>query len=575
MKNTQRELNVVYRKTGTFSPLFNQRKYTKDEKTVLLHFFTNADKNVYCAKDSLSSQLWAFLIGQYSRSELSLRDRFLQLFLDAQKNYRAGKIKRKDFVSLKKLANAIRQKKFKTVKYFNDRASAFLRKWGVEYGHNSLKDADRIRFAIEGVSKYFTKIIEEPFPTIGDFQEKSTRYLCFSKEDIIIPPVLRASKYFDELKALTGDLMSAYGKYLPIIQEELKKNRVINKKSFKNEIAYEKTLQAKAFDIVRYLLPTGTSTALGASFSARTIETHISDMLSSPIEEVRLVAQSMHEEALKISPGLLSHVGENDYLIKKNKKTRRLIESLTSTWRGGEMHEGVSDSKRVSLISSDKIDNIITASIIFEYSRRNGMSFREALRSAKKMSVKDKERIITSELKDRGPFDRMPRTIQHGKIFLEILCDFGAYCDIQRHRATTKIWQGASGIHGYDYPECINLKGLEEFKSDYNVLMMRGIELFQKVVKSFPYEAQYVVTSGHLTRTTYEMHPGQLAYICELRTTPQGHYSYRKLFQEVYRVTQKKAPIFSKFIRVNQSLHGSRMKQEEKSVTKKRVLQKN
>ena len=56
--------------------------YTPNERIVLDYFFTNVDKNVYCAKNTLSSQLWAYLVGQYSRTHVSLRDRFLQLFDD-------------------------------------------------------------------------------------------------------------------------------------------------------------------------------------------------------------------------------------------------------------------------------------------------------------------------------------------------------------------------------------------------------------------------------------------------------------------------------------------------------------
>ena len=56
--------------------------YTQNERTILEYFFTNVDKNVYCAKNILSSQFWAYLVGQYSRTHVSLRDRFLQLFAD-------------------------------------------------------------------------------------------------------------------------------------------------------------------------------------------------------------------------------------------------------------------------------------------------------------------------------------------------------------------------------------------------------------------------------------------------------------------------------------------------------------
>ena len=56
--------------------------YTKDEKTVLAHFFTNTESNVYCAKDNMPSELWAQLMGQYARSDQTVRDRLLKLFND-------------------------------------------------------------------------------------------------------------------------------------------------------------------------------------------------------------------------------------------------------------------------------------------------------------------------------------------------------------------------------------------------------------------------------------------------------------------------------------------------------------
>lgn len=71
--------------TGTLAPYMSKGGYSPNETIVLGYFFTNVDKNVYCAKNILSSQFWSFLVGQYSRTHVSLRDRFLQLFEDQKK----------------------------------------------------------------------------------------------------------------------------------------------------------------------------------------------------------------------------------------------------------------------------------------------------------------------------------------------------------------------------------------------------------------------------------------------------------------------------------------------------------
>jgi hypothetical protein len=131
------------------APILNEREYTSNEKTVLLYFFTNIDKNIYCATNNMSNQLWAFLVGQYSRSSLSMRDRFLKLFEDSKVALEKGIIEKEDYISIDELAKSIGENKSQKLDFFEKKASDFLKKWGVDYGHNSLKDADRIRFAIE------------------------------------------------------------------------------------------------------------------------------------------------------------------------------------------------------------------------------------------------------------------------------------------------------------------------------------------------------------------------------------------------------------------------------------------
>jgi len=53
------------------------------------------------------------------------------------------------------------------------------------------------------------------------------------------------------------------------------------------EDAYKRTLRARAFDNSRYLLPLATNTSLGQIVNARTLETQIARLLSSPYSEVR------------------------------------------------------------------------------------------------------------------------------------------------------------------------------------------------------------------------------------------------------------------------------------------------
>ncbi len=417
-----------------------------------------------------------------------------------------------------------------------------------------------------------TKIIESPFPCLGNFQEKSTRYIHFGKESLIFPDQVKNSRYGEEIVQICNELIETNEKFSPIIKEVLEKNNVLNKEEFSSERAYENTLYAKIFDIIRYVLPCNVATSLGASFSTRTMETHLTYMLSHPLEEARIIAQTMHEEALKLSPWLLKHVGENAYDKSRREKINQELDRLLPNIPDDVFYQGIPNENKFKIICHENLDNHILASIIFEEWGKYGVSYTESLNLVQKMSQEKKEEIMRAALGDRSPFDRMPRALQHTTLLMEFLMDFWAYRDIQRHRASPQLFQGVTAMHGYDYPEYMDLPGMEVFKQAYDEIMTKVTVLAWKVIQDDKCVAQYVWALGHLVRTTYEMHPGQIAYIIELRTTPQGHFSYRNLFIDVYHEIQKIAPIFSQYIRCWEHLESSRKAQEERSAEKKKAL---
>ena len=61
--------------------------------------------------------------------------------------------------------------------------------------------------------------------------------------------------------------------------------------------SYDRTLRARAFDVARYLLPLATNTSLGQIVNARTLETQISRLLSSPYAEIRQLGERLRDAA--------------------------------------------------------------------------------------------------------------------------------------------------------------------------------------------------------------------------------------------------------------------------------------
>jgi hypothetical protein len=56
--------------------------------------------------------------------------------------------------------------------------------------------------------------------------------------------------------------METYLELTPIVKQALESNKIVNREEFTSDRSYDNTLNAKTFDIVRYLLPSNISTCL-------------------------------------------------------------------------------------------------------------------------------------------------------------------------------------------------------------------------------------------------------------------------------------------------------------------------
>jgi len=192
--------------TNTLGPTLEDREFNDDEKAVLEYFFTNIDKNIYAATDAMPNSLWALLEGGYSRSQVSMRMRFLNIFEEMKSDFEKGTISKDEVISVKDFADQIRSGSNLNLSFFLGKAEKFMRKWAVQYGHDSLKDSDVVRFAIENISQFAVSPVQEA--RLGAYQEKSTRYVNFSKDNLAIPTDLKEFKA--EIKEWNEFLLNNY-----------------------------------------------------------------------------------------------------------------------------------------------------------------------------------------------------------------------------------------------------------------------------------------------------------------------------------------------------------------------------
>jgi thymidylate synthase ThyX len=71
--------------------------------------------------------------------------------------------------------------------------------------------------------------------------------------------------------------------------------------------------------------------------------------------------------------------------------------------------------------------------------------------------------------------------------------------------------------------------------------MERSAELYAALGEQFPDQASYAVSLGYRVRYVMQMNAREALHLCELRSSPQGHPSYRRIAHEMHRAIGEEA----------------------------------
>jgi len=510
-------------------------EYPEDDKKILDYFFTNTDKAIF-ATQNFHPEVWALMQARYSRSREGLRESFLKLLKEEPENF-------------KKLKEEIEKTKGgMQVKHATEKAIQFMEKWVLGYGHSSIAEGAVIGLGLEGVSILATKIIEDN--RLCSFIEKSTRYVSFDNSSFYIDEDLKNSEHYEEIKELLDLLFQTYKDLHEPVLEYVKKAAPLEKDM--TEAAWERACAARRFDAIRYLLPTCTKTSLGWTVNARQLAHAVSKLLSHPLKEANQIGEQIKGEASKVLPSLLKYADKKDYFIKTRKEMRELAKTIDVEY---------ANTDRVSLVKGpEDADDIIVAVILYRFKKQ---PFEKIMEKVKGMTKEEKEEVFDGYLKNMGEHDYPMRELEHAQFIFDIIIDYGAFRDLQRHRICTQTNQILTSELGYDVPKDIIEAGAEE---KYRKAMDKAKELHEKIVDKFPLQAQYILPLGFRKRYLMTMNLREVYHLVKLRTTPLAHDSYRKIAYKVYEVMKEKYPMLSKYIVCNYTEEElGRLKSEEKT----------
>ena len=149
---------------------------------------------------------------------------------------------------------------------------------------------------------------------------------------------------------------------------------------------------------------------------------------------------------------------------------------------------------------------------------------------ARSLSADDRAALLRAYIGARANRRHKPgRAFERTSYRFDILADYGAFRDLQRHRMLTLDWQPLSTRHGYTEPAAIEEVGA---LSDWRAVMDQSAELFESLRRDGLDEvAPYAVVMAYRVRFYMEMNAREAMHLIELRTAPQGHPSYRRICQ--------------------------------------------
>ena len=460
----------------------------------------------------------------------------------------------------------------------SQRAEQFLNTFYFQYGHRSIADLAHIPFAIERLS--LLAAIELVDEQRWDGQERSTRYQDFRRSGWYTPELGPQTPAFT---AAIEALFLAYQRVGAGMLDALK-GAIPRPDEIKPE-AYERTLKARAFDVARYLLPLATNTSLGQIVNARTLETQVSRLLTSPFAEIRQIAEKLRRAATEpawnvhhadahvlceeigsidgncgeratallmrpvaTAPTLVKYAAPNAYL---GQSRAELAQAAAELMAG----RAIDPVPVVDLLDdSEPLEVELATSLLYPNCH---YPYRQLRSKVAALAASQRDELIALGTKHRGKHDELLRAFSAGQgLRFDILMDIGGFRDMHRHRRCVQLLQAFTDLHGYEDPTCPGQPTLEEAKlaADYKSAMDAALAAYRALrdsgVPEAAQSAQYCLPLGIRCRSMFKMDFAEALYISELRSGVAGHFSYRRVAWEMYKAIAERHPTLAAHFRI-------------------------
>ncbi len=482
--------------------------FTESERAVLSAHFTNLDRPVF-ALVNLPETVKGALFARYSRYPGTLRRLFLDEFADDLPPSGNGW----DGVE-------------------GQRAAQLYERIFLGYGDDSVAQLGGAHVACEWVSNVVTKVLQRP--RLGAYLEQSTRYIAY---DSPIPDPPGGYRYYRDAElgpayvAAMDELFTIYSHALPRVAAWAGKEFPCAPDE--PPAAHARAIQAKALDLLRGLLPASSLSHMGIFASGQTYEQLILHLLAHPLPEARHMGRLILGEVKAVMPSFVARVERPDrggewlrYLESRAEAGKRWARRLGLDAPGAEDHARPS----VTLLRVQGEEDDLLPALLFESASESEETIRQTIEP---LTDSERAALLADLLGARANRRYRPgRGFEAVRYRFEIVADYGAFRDLQRHRMLTVQWQALTPDLGADVPGQVELSGcgepyrraLDVSRREYERLASDGMHA----------AAPYALCLGYRIRFILDLNAREAMQLIELRSGREGHPSYRAVAHEMH-----------------------------------------
>ncbi len=480
--------------------------FSDDERARLAPHFTNLDRPVF-ALVNLPETVKGALFARYSRYPGTLRRMFLDEFagdvsaataFDGEEGHRAAELYERIFLG---------------------------------YGDDSVAQLGGAHVACEWVSNVLTKVLQRP--RLGAYLEQSTRYIAYDAP-LPDPPggyrYYRSAELGTEYTAAMDRLFGIYSAALPTVTAWAEAE--FPRAEGEPAAAHARAIKAKALDLLRGLLPAASLSHMGIFATGQTYESLVLHLLAHPLPEAREVGAMILREIQSVMPSFVARVERPErggewigYLRERADAGARWARRLAM-----DDDEERSAGPSVRLLHVDGTEDDLLVALLFESSHEAETTLREQV-----SALADDERaaMLADLVGERANRRHRPgRGFEALRYRFEIVADYGAFRDLQRHRMLTVQWQALTPDLGAGVPEQVELAGAGD---EYRRALEISRREYERLVEAGPPgAAPYALCLGYRIRFVLDLNAREAMQLIELRSGREGHPSYRAVAHEMH-----------------------------------------